>query len=250
LATPSQVQSCIVGVFDADKLEQCRDEWGFTWVAEGPVLRIGYATNLTPEVAEEAVRQEVELVLTHHDAWPFLYGMAERCAALLHPQGISHCFFHAPLDDAGFGNNTALAERLGLRVTAKCALYRDTFFCGRIGELEQPVDFGAMLARLEEALGETVRAWRHSERPVQRAYVATGGGHTTDLLKEAVDRGCDTYITGEKMLYTVEYARFAGLNLLVGSHTGTELLGTEALARKVAEGCGIEAVRLPEPHIE
>jgi putative NIF3 family GTP cyclohydrolase 1 type 2 len=250
LAAASEVQCRTVGLFDPGKLEQCPDEWGFAWADEDSVLRIGYATNLTPEVAQEAARRGIDLVLTHHNAWPFLYGMAERCAELLHPRGISHGFFHAPLDDADFGTNAALAHRLGLRITGRCALYRDVFLCGRTGELEQPVDLDAMGDRLEAALGETVRVWRHNECPVQKVYIATGGGHMTDLLKEAVDLGCDTYITGEKMLYTIEYARFAGLNLLVGSHTGTELPGTEALAQKVAEICGIKAVLLPEPHVE
>jgi putative NIF3 family GTP cyclohydrolase 1 type 2 len=219
-------------------------------VSDRPVRRIGYATNLTPEVAQEAIGQGADLVLTHHDAWPFLYGMRERCMDLLQPEGISHCFVHAPLDAADFGTSASLAQRLGLRVTGKCLPYREVFLCGRIGEPEQPVELGTMKHRLEETLGEPVRAWRNNDSPAQRACIATGGGHTTDLVKEAVDRGCDVYITGEKVLYTVAYARFARINLLVGSHTGTELPGVETLARTVADDCGIEAVRLPEAHGE
>lgn len=240
----------MLSLFDAGQLKQCPDEWGFTWVRDRPVLRMGYATNLTPEVAQEAIGQGVDLVLTHHDAWPFLFGMRERCVGLLHPHGISHSFFHAPLDAADFGTSASLAGWLGLRVTGKCLAYRDIFLCGRIGEPEQPMEFGALKARLEEALDEPVRAWRNNDSPVQKACVATGGGHVTDLVKEAVDHGCNVYITGEKMLYTVEYARFAAINLLVGSHTATELPGVEALARKVARDCGIEAVRLTEEHTE
>jgi putative NIF3 family GTP cyclohydrolase 1 type 2 len=240
----------MVSLFDAGQLEQAPDEWGFTWVNDRPVRRMGYCTNLTPEVAQEAVSEGVALVLTHHDAWPFLYGMRERCMEMLRPEGISHCFFHAPLDAADFGTSASLAERIGLRVTGRCLAYRDMFLCGRIGEAEQPMELGAVKALLEEVLGEPVRAWRNNDSPVQRACVAAGGGHTTDLVKEAVDQGCDVYITGEKVLYTVEYARFAGINLLVGSHTATELPGVEALARMVADDCGIEAVRLTEAHRE
>jgi putative NIF3 family GTP cyclohydrolase 1 type 2 len=184
LATPSQLETHMVSLFDAGQLEQAPDEWGFTWVNDRPVRRMGYCTNLTPEVAQEAVSEGVALVLTHHDAWPFLYGMRERCMEMLRPEGISHCFFHAPLDAADFGTSASLARRLGLRVTGRCLAYRDMF------------------------------------------------------------------LTGEKVLYTVEYARFAGINLLVGSHTATELPGVEALARMVADDCGIEAVRLTEAHRE
>lgn len=250
MAATSRIEAHIRGLFDPSHLDPYPDEWGFTWVGDRSVERVGYATNLTPEVAHEAVAQDVDLVLTHHDAWSFVFGMAEACAEVLHPRGISHCFFHAPLDAADFGTGAALAESLGLRVTGRCTLYRDVFLCGRVGEPEQATGLGALAASLEAILGEPVRAWRHNDAPVRRACVVTGGGHTTDLLKEAVDLGCDTYITGAKMLYTVEYARLASLNLLVGSHTGTELPGTEALARRVAQACAIQAVRLAEPQVE
>ena len=46
----------------------------------------------------------------------------------------------------------------------------------------------------------------------------------TSDVKDAVDRNCDVYITGEKFLYTVQYAKFAGINIIVGSHTYTENL--------------------------
>jgi len=240
----------MTGLFDAGQLEQCPDEWGFTWASDRPIRRVGYATNLTVEVAREGIAQGVDLLLTHHDTWPFLYGMREACADLLHPRGISHCFFHAPLDAADFGTSAALAKRLGLRVTGKCLAYRDIFLCGRVAQPEQPLELDAVKALLTEALDEPVRAWAHNASPVQKVCIAAGGAHVTDLLKEAVDQGCDTYITGEKILYTLEYARLAGLNLLVGSHTGTELLGVEAMAQRVAEGCAVQAVRLVEEHVE
>ena len=70
-------------------------------------------------------------------------------------------------------------------------------------------------------------------------------------MKEAVDRGCDAYITGEKLLFTLQYARFAGIDLFVGSHTFTELFGVEAIARRIKDRFPeVEIVRLPEEHIE
>ncbi len=73
----------------------------------------------------------------------------------------------------------------------------------------------------------------------------------TNDVKAAVDRKCDAYITGEKTLYTVEYARFAGINLFVGSHTFTEIFGVESLAAKVKDHFGdIDMMKLKEDHIE
>ena len=73
----------------------------------------------------------------------------------------------------------------------------------------------------------------------------------TDFIKEAVDRGCDVYITGEKSLYTVEYAKFVEIDLLIGSHTATELPGVESFARKVAEKFpDVRLVHLHEERID
>ena len=73
----------------------------------------------------------------------------------------------------------------------------------------------------------------------------------TDHVKEAAERGCDAYVTGEKLLYTVQYARFAKIDLFVGSHTFTEIFGVESLAKKIRQQFPeTEIVRLVEEHME
>jgi len=59
----------------------------------------------------------------------------------------------------------------------------------------------------------------------------------------------DVYLTGEKILYTVEFAKLYDLNLVVGSHTFTELLGVKSMLEKSELGL-IEIVRIDEEHIE
>lgn len=59
------------------------------------------------------------------------------------------------------------------------------------------------------------------------------------------------YITGEKVLYTVEYAKFVEINLIIGSHTFTEIFGIESLAKKIKEKySNIEIIKLKEEHLE
>ena len=67
----------------------------------------------------------------------------------------------------------------------------------------------------------------------------------------AVDKNCDVYITGEKALYIIEYSKFAGMNLIIGSHTFTEVFGIESLANKIkAKYKDIEIIKLNEEHLE
>lgn len=78
-----------------------------------------------------------------------------------------------------------------------------------------------------------------------------GGGGLTPDVKIAYEKNCDVYITGEKILYTIEYAQFIGMNLIIGSHTFTEIFGIEGLAKKIASHFSdIEIVRLHEDHLE
>lgn len=58
--------------------------------------------------------------------------------------------------------------------------------------------------------------------------------------------GCDTYITGEYVLHSQQYARLMGINLLVGSHTNTEILGIHALGDRFVQGTDLKLVWIPE----
>lgn len=76
-----------------------------------------------------------------------------------------------------------------------------------------------------------------------------GNGGSTECIKESVDNNCDVYITGECDLTTIQYAEFKGINLIIGSHTFTEIFGIESLALKLAENIKeLEIVRLNEEH--
>ena len=81
-----------------------------------------------------------------------------------------------------------------------------------------------------------------------RVAVAAGGGNMTNEMRIAVENGCDTYVTGEYVLYSQQYAQHVGMNLLVGSHTNTEILGVEAMAQRLARGTGLKLVRISEPN--
>ena len=251
MMTHAQFKDCLISLFDSEKLDRFPEEWGFTARGSGSVSKIGYCTNLTPHTVEEAIRHGADFVLTHHDAWSFMYGMPEACESRLEAHGIGNSFFHLPLDDADFGTNAALAGKLGLCNIERSTLSEDLFYCGRIGEWEHEKSLDDAKAMLENAVGEQVHAWRNHDRPIRKVCIVAGGGAMTDYIKEAVDRSCDAYITGEKTLYSVEFAQFAGIDLLVGSHTATEFPGIESFARRVEEKLpNVRLVRLHEERVE
>jgi putative NIF3 family GTP cyclohydrolase 1 type 2 len=245
----SELRTYLTTLFGEDKLAD-KNEWGFTVELDSIISKVGYATNLVPETVQEAARRDVNLLLTHHDAWDFLYGMKAECVQTLKDRWMSHLFVHLPLDDADFGTNVALMEAIGARVVER-SNRQGVYATGAIGEFDRPVPFNELVAQVEHAIGEQVLSWQNCSGPIRRVGLATGGGLMTHNVHEAVQKGCDVYITGERVLYTVQYAKYAGIDLIVGSHTLTEILGVECMAQKLRDRFPhIHLVRVPEEHLE
>ena len=241
-------QGCLFELFNLSN--EIPGEFGFTSTACDDIQTLGYATNLTPEVVKNAVRKRVDLIVTHHDAWDFMYGMKEECLQQMHQHGISHVFVHNPLDMAEFGPVNALTEKLGAEVAERITNPKG-ISTGRIGVFRKPIEFQRLVKRMESLCTENVMSWRNHHRLVRRICARPGGAPLTNYMKEAVDQGCDVYITGEKTLYTVLYARYARINLVIGSHTFTEIFAVENLTKLLKQRFPeLKVARLRESHIE
>jgi putative NIF3 family GTP cyclohydrolase 1 type 2 len=260
-----QIRAC----FGPVRVEDHPTEFGFTDHSAGAIARVGYATNLDPLTVAAAVEADVDALLTHHDAWDFLFELRDQAYARLEETSISHVFVHLPLDAAPFGTSVTLGERIGLEMTASFAeedgflcgragsyptpvafAEEDGFLCGRAGSYPTPVAFAEIVARLRRATGAGLRAWPFGPPNAQTVGITTGGGSLCNLLREAIDLGCDTYVTGESNVYLVQYARNRGVNLIVGTHTHTEFPGVERLSELLAEKTDLAFVPIHEPDIE
>lgn len=227
------------------------DEYGFNHPQPHDFTTIGYATNLTPEVVAQAADKGVQLLLTHHDAWDFVYGMKEACMESLRANGVTHFYVHLPLDFAEFGTCNSLMKELGVSEIVQQTRYVDGREVIGIGQFDDAITFGELTERMSVALGEPVKAWNNTSRPIRRIGMITGAGNSTALIKQAIEADCDAYITGEKTLYSVQYAKFIGMNMIVGSHTFTEIFGVKSLAEKLqTQFPQLKLVRIEEEHLE
>jgi putative NIF3 family GTP cyclohydrolase 1 type 2 len=108
-----------------------------------------------------------------------------------------------------------------------------------------------LVGTMTDLLGEKVYFQKNSLQEIRRIGMVTGAGNSTDQLSDAMDSSCDVYITGEKTLYTIQYAKFININIIVGSHTFTEIFGVESLAKKLKERFdNLELIQLYEEHNE
>ncbi|WBW97332.1 Nif3-like dinuclear metal center hexameric protein [Oceanirhabdus sp. W0125-5] len=248
----SDFENFIIEAFTKEKLElvKGKNEYGFTNIGRKDISKLGYCTNLTIESAEEAAKNNVDLLITHHDAWEWMSGIKEEALEILKQSNITHFFIHSPLDDADFGNNTSILNKLGFKVIDKFS-DEEGMYCGRIGEIDEPIEFDKLVSKIEMLLDEPVRKWKNNEKLIKKIGVVTGAGFSAVDIKEAVDLGCDAYFTGEKILYTVQYAQYSKINLIVGSHTFTEIFGLESLAKMINERYPmVEIIRIKEEHVE
>lgn len=247
----SEFEQTIHQLFGEELLKE-DDEFGFTNTTNDDMKRIGYATNLSLETVEQAIEQGIDLMVTHHDAWDFIYGLREACVQKLQEHDISHFWVHAPLDFVQFGTCTSLMKALEVDEIKTYSSYSEAEGeAPGIAEFNVTLNFDDLAEKMRAALNEPVRAWKNNAKQVGRIGVLTGAGHSSALIRQAVEEGCYAYITGEATLYTIQYAQYAGINLLVGSHTFTEIFGVETLVRKIAEkNPDVEITELKESHFE
>jgi len=226
------------------------DEFGVSGDPSKEINRIGYATNLTPETITLAEKQRVELIITHHDVWDFMYEMKEYCAAELKRAGIAHIYSHLPLDAVDFGTAAAFANVLDSKVVKRFGRYEGFKGCV-VSEFDEPIEFGDLVKKVEKVCEEKVRFWQNNDRTIRRVGICPGACVYTSYVKECIENNCDTMVAGEMLMYSIQYSAFARINLISGSHTFTEIFGVEELVKRLlTENNSIQAVRLNESHIE
>ena len=238
----------IIELFHGTDKEIFLKESGITYQANRDVKKIGYCVNLTLETVEDAKNQGVDMIITHHDAWGEIYGLKEACTDKLSEYQISHYYNHLPLDDCDFGTNDSLVKKLGLKSILRTHEWEGLYF-GRVAESNEEIEFIELVNRMETLLEEPMKFLKFNNNKIKRVCLVAGNGGTTSCVREAVENNCDVFITGECDLPTIQYSKFKKINLIIGSHTFTEIFGVQSLAMKLKEKIEtLEIVQLSEEH--
>ncbi len=181
-------------------------------------------------------------IFTHHlAAYDPMHGFTvipEAQLADLQEQHISVYVCHAPLDcHPEISTGGALALALRLRDQNRFA-FTVNGYAGVWGHVK-PIPFQAFAERLAKACEMPVLRYdqvRHNVHIVEQVAIIPGGGDAPELIQEAKELGCDTYVTGEWWPYrdtewaAQQRARLSELiaclnmNLLGSSHYSSELV--------------------------
>ena len=163
------------------------------------VHKIMVALDLSPEVAEQAIEQECDIIITHH---PYLFCLPKTLAVTdtkmevlyeLIKHDIALYAAHTNLDAAKGGVNDVLAARLGLdEVTEIPRKDCPEQGLARIGVLDEPMALKDFAAKVRDDLGAEHLTYAGGDEPVYK--VAVVGGSGADIMEAALAEG-DIYVT-------------------------------------------------------
>ncbi len=215
------------------------EEWDNVGLLVGdrrrPVTRVMTCLTLTPPTIAEAVEHEADLVVVHH---PLPFRPIRRITAdttvgamLLELISSNTAVYsaHTAFDSAAEGINQRLAQGLGLRGIAPLVPGDGVLGTGRIGWFEHPMPLAALADRVKQFLGiDRIAMVGAPKREVRLLGITCGAAD--DLLRPAIDAGCECVLVGEARFHTCLEAEAAGVSLLLPGHFASERFAMEALA--------------------
>ena len=205
--------------WDNDGLMVCPDD-------TKEVRRVLVALDITAAVAEQAIKEGYDLVVSHH---PLIFHPLKAVAPgeatvnkviRLLTSGVSAMSFHTRLDAVTGGVNDVLANAIGLQNVVPFG--KDGEEIGRIGTLPTAMVLKDFAALVKEVTGAPYVQISDAGKLVSRVAVLGGGGAGESGAAAAA--GADTYLTGDLRHDQLTEAPERGMNMIAGGHFFTENL--------------------------
>lgn len=216
---------------------------------ETPVTKILVALDPYQHVCQEAADWGAELIVTHH---PLIFDPQRaitdetsvgRNVLTLCRNGISAINAHTNLDQAEGGVNDIFAQILGLsNIETICENGMQLLRCGDVPEQ----DLDTFLATVKQKLHCNGLRYCDSGKKVRK--VAVGGGACGGEWHDALNAGCDTFVTADVKYHEFWDSFDSGLNIIDAGHFCTENPVCSYLADKIRETFPNLEVRISQTH--
>jgi dinuclear metal center YbgI/SA1388 family protein len=188
---------------------------------------------------DAAVAEKADSILVHHGYFwrgenECITGIKKKRIQTLLAHDINLFAYHLPLDHhTELGNNTQLAEVLGLKVESGLDP-SDASVPGLIGRLPRPMPARAFSAWLGECLKrEPLHLGLDPEQIIETIAWCTGGAQ--GYMQYAIDAGVDAYLTGEVSEPSHHLALETGTHFFAAGHHATERYGAKALGEHLMD---------------
>ena len=211
---------------------------------EAEVRRVLVALDVTPQVVDEAIEKDCQLIAAHHPVMNCAWNQVQtvrtddrqgRVLTELIRHGIAAICMHTNLDAAEGGVNDVLADLFGIR---QRTAFADG--CGRVGDID-PITVPELAALAQRKLAALCNApdtgtavqvkFADTGKPVRRLAVISGAGGS--LFAEAIAEGADCLLTGEANHHAAIDAVRLGLSLVAAGHYATEFPVCAAIADRL-----------------
>jgi dinuclear metal center YbgI/SA1388 family protein len=204
----------------------------------GRVTRVGAAVDAGVVPFRKAVAAGVDFLIVHHGMyWDMPRTLTGPARARVEALTLGNCALysnHLPLDShPKIGNNALIARQLGLRPNR--GFIRNEG--GPIGAIAPCRLARPALRRRLEALYPRVTAIEYGSARPARVAICSGNG--SGSIRELLEAGVDTLVTGELREECFNVAQEEGLNLYLCGHYATEVHGVRALAAEVSARFGL-----------
>lgn len=212
------------------------------------------AVDLTPDLIDEAAREGLNLIVTHH---PFLYNGVKRITTMdltgrmihhLIASGIAVYAAHTNLDNLRWGISGIVAQKLGLNDTRvlrpKEGLHNDNIGGGIIGNLPAPLPADTFLHQIKDLLHiSTLRCSPLCHSHIRR--VAVCGGSGSFMIHDAIAQRADLYLTADLKYHDFQRAE-NHIILCDAGHYETEQFAKEIIYSAISKKFSNFACRISD----
>lgn len=187
------------------------------------VSKIGFALDLTGETLNDAIKNGVDMIVTHH---PIIFKAQKNflkgnMAYELAFHGISAISAHTCFDCADGGVNDALCDILEIKNSEGVPCAECSVPMARIGNLSFDKELTSLeLAEFVNKKLDTTVSVVETDKKIKRVAVCGGAG--MDFFFDAVNMGADAYVTGEIRHHEMLYAKEIGVTVIGAGHFETE----------------------------
>ena len=195
--------------------------------------KIMLALDITQKVANQALEEGVDLIITHHPAIfePLKSINFDSAVAKLIMAGICVISSHTCFDTAQGGMNDILCDKLNLQGVR--SVTGDDGFSFRIGFLETSLSAKDFAKHTADALGSKCVSYTLGDKTINSVAVCSGSGGSLCSLVTALK--VDAFVTGELKYNNVIDLTEAGISSIVAGHFETEQIFKSVLKNRISE---------------
>lgn len=222
------------------------EEWDNVGLLVGdpalPAKKIMTCLTVTQESADEAIENNVDLIVSHH---PLPFRPLKKITTATTPSrllwhlirnGTSIYSPHTAFDSALHGINQSVCQKIGLTNTQPLQPFDDdpdALGSGRFGE-HPSITCKEFAEKLKKAYNlENIRYVMAGQQPIGRVATACGSG--ASFLAAAAKTNCNALVTGEADFHSCLEAKAVGIHLFLLGHYASERFAVEMLADRIRE---------------